>query len=357
MLLIYNNQMSMKNIFVFLFIVVNFTIKAQDYEVKNQHLIKYYELTKEAENKIITNDLIGANNLYKEAFKEFNYPHAKDLQNSMKVALKTNDLEAAYSYYQSLKCLGKEFSDDFLSNNFKNNERYKIKPCQNTLDLTYKKTLDSLYEIDQYYRKLSNGNYKAYQKELTKGDSIASIMLSKLIQKKGFPNEYNIGLGSADTMFYQKFYYIIWHQLANNHYSSQKVNFSNEILKALNEGKIRPDIAVQLFDLNNGTDNYSFFKIYQFNTNDKKADCCYISEAILPEKRAPQVSIKINEINRKRKLIGLPSTEEEVRKNIFFLNNKDYIFSNIALEGWNFQDPKDAEKFKEYLIKLDDTPH
>ncbi|PWN59640.1 hypothetical protein [Chryseobacterium viscerum] len=347
----------MKSILVFLSIIVNLTISAQDFEIKNQYLIKYFELINEAENKIIINDLVSANNLYKEAFKEFKYPYAKDLQNSMNVALRVKDFENAYYDYHSLKCLGKEFDINFLSENFKNNEKYKIKSCENKVDLQYKKTLDSLYDIDQYYRKLSGGNYEAYKKDLTKSDSITSTNLLRLIQKKGFPNEYNIGLASADNMFYQKFYYIIWHQLANNHYSSQKVNFSKEILRALNEGKIRPDIAGQLFDLNNGTKDYSFFKIYQFTVNNEKTDCCYISEAILPEKRAAEVNTKIKEINRKRKLIGLTSTEEETRKNIFFLSNKDYIFTSITIEGFKFNNNNDAELFKKYLIKLDDTTH
>ncbi|MDR6457534.1 hypothetical protein J2786_000627 [Chryseobacterium vietnamense] len=346
----------MKNILVFLFIIINFLAHAQDYELINQDLIKYYELTNGAENKIITNDLSVANKLYKEAFQKLKYPHAKDLQNSMNIAIKIGDFQTAYHYYQSLKCLGKEFENDFAADNFKNLDLYKVKPCENKIDLQYKKSLDSLYEIDQYYRKLSGGNYGAYKKELTKSDSTASVQLLKLIQKKGFPNEYNIGLNSANKMFYQKFYYIIWHQLATNLYSSQKVNFSNEIVKALNNGKVTPDVAGQLFDLNNGTKNYSFFKIYQF-VKGEKTDCCYISEAILPEKRAAEVNTKIKEINRKRKLIGLTSTEEEIQKSIFFLNNKDYVFTSITIEGFQFKNNNDAESFKKYLLKLDDINH
>lgn len=347
----------MRQILISLFFIFSFYAKSQNYILRDSTLIKYYNLTNEAENKIIINDLVSANILYQEAFKEFKYPHAKDLQNSMKVALKVKDMEKAYDYYQSLKCLGKNFNNDFFIENFKNPEKYKIKSCENTIDLKYKKTLDSLCEIDQYYRKLSNGNYQAYKKELTKGDSIASTNLLKLIQKKGFPNEYNIGLGSADDMFYQKFYYIIWHQLATNLYSSQKVNFSNEIITTLNKGKIRPDIAGHLLDLNNGTNDYSYFKIYQFISNDGKFDCCYVGKDFLPENRTERSLKKIPEVNAKRKQLGLSTTEEEIRKNIFRLNNKDYILSNIALEGWNFKDPKDIETFKKLMIKLDDTAH
>ncbi|MFP3594651.1 hypothetical protein [Chryseobacterium sp. SIMBA_038] len=346
----------MKIIFIF-FLVLSGIAKTQSFELKNEKLIKYYDFINRAENKIVNNDLKDANNLYKEAFKEFKYPHAKDLYNSMKTALKIKDLETAYTHYQTLKCLGKNFSKDFLIENFKNPEKYKVIPCQNTIDLKYKKTLDSLVEIDQYYRKLSNGNYQAYKKELTKGDSIASTSLLKLIQNKGFPNEYNIGLGSADDIFFQKFCLIIWHQLATNNISNQKVNFSNEINKALNEGKIRSDIAGFLFDLNNGTNNYSYFKIYQFLSNEGKIDCCYVSSTFLPERRNDKVNDIINNVNNKRKQMGLSSTEDEIQKNIFLLNNKDYAFLNKAIESWNFKNDSDAELMKKNLIKLDDTAH
>lgn len=347
----------MKQLILYILLFVSLFCKSQNFELKDKNLIRYYELTDEAENKILTNDLIQANNLYKKAFKEFKQPHAKDLQNSMTVALKTNNLKTAYSNYQALKCLGKNFDNDFVTNNFKNTEKYKTIPCQNIIDLNYKKSLDSLFKMDQYYRKLSGGNYKAYKKELTKSDSITSTKLLKLIQKKGFPNEYNIGLEMKSGVYFHDFYLIIWHQLATNLYSPQQVNFSNEIIKALNKGKIRPDIAGFLIDLNNDSYNYSYFKIYQFITNDGKTDCCYISEAILPEKRAAGVNIKIEEINKKRKLIGLSTTEEEVRKSIFLLNNKDYIFSNNVIEGFNFNNDNDAMVMKKNLIKLDDTAH
>lgn len=340
---------------ILLSFIIGITIKAQSFELKDKNLIKYYELINEAENKIISNNLATANNLYKEAFKQYKYPHAKDLYNSMKVALKINDLEFAYSDYQSLKCLGKKFSDEFAADNFKNSEQYKKQPCQNLIDLKYKKSLDSLFKVDQYYRKLSNGNYAAYKKELTEGDSITSTNLLKLIKRKGFPNEYNIGLEMKSWVYFHDFYYIIWHQSATNSYSSQKVNFSKEIEKAINEGKIRPDIAGFLFDMSNGTYDYSYFKIYQFITNDGKIDCCYVNKTFLPENRTDKVKSIIDKVNNKRKLIGLSSTEEEIQKSIFYLNNKEYVLTNNTIEGFNFKNDSDVEIIKKNLIKLDDT--
>ncbi|MCJ7932767.1 MAG: hypothetical protein MUW56_03820 [Chryseobacterium sp.] len=347
----------MKQLLMLVFFIFSIYAKSQNYVLRDSTLIKYYNLTNEAENKIINNDLIGANSLYKSAYREFKYPHAKDLHNALKIALKVKDIETAYDYYRSLKCLGKEFDEDFLKENFKNPEPFKQQLCKNVIDLKYKKSLDSLFDIDQYYRKLSKGNYTSYRKELTKSDSIASINLLKLIKKKGFPNEYNIGLSMKNDVYFHNFYYIIWHQLASNNISSQKVNFSNEIVKALNDGKIRPDIAGFLLDLNNNTYDYSYFKIYQFNSNDGKSDCCYVNKDFLPGNRNESSLKKIQQVNDKRKLLGLSSTEDEIRKSIFFLNNKEYIFSNNVLEGFNFRDPKDAEQFKNLMIKLNDTAH
>jgi len=347
----------MKQSISYIFLFLSILCKSQALELKDKNLVRYYELINEAENKIVNNDLLKAYSLYKEAFREFKYPHAKDLHNSMRVALKTNDLEVAYAHYQTLKCLGKKFDDDFITNNFKNIENYETIPCQNKIDLNYKKSLDSLVNIDQYYRKLSRGNYQAYKGELTKNDSIASVNLLKLIRKKGFPNEYNIGLEMKSWVYFHDFYLIIWHQLASNLYSPQRVNFSDEIIKALNEGKIRPDIAGYLLDLNNNTNDYSYFKISQFVTNDGKIDCCYVSKDFLPENRTEVSLKKIREVNEKRKQIGLSSTEDEVRKSIFYLNNKDYVFSNNVIEGWNFNNSNDIEVFKKNLIKLDDTTH
>ncbi|QQV02659.1 MULTISPECIES: hypothetical protein [Chryseobacterium] len=337
--------------------ILSIFFKAQNFELKDNNLIKYYKIINQAEKNIINNNLDSANQKYKQAFVIFREPHANDLSNSMKVALKVNDLETAYTNYQALKCLGKIFDSDFVTNNFKNIEKHKIATCKNTIDLQYKKTLDSLFTIDQYYRKLSNGNYQAYKKELTKGDSITSTNLLKLIQEKGFPNEYNIGLEMNSTAYFHDFYFIIWHQLASNLYSPQRVNFSNELIKALNAGKIRPDIAGKLLDLNNNTRDYSYFRIYQFGNGDGTMDCCYISKNLMPENRDDKVKHNVENVNEKRKKIGLSTTEEEVRKSIFLLNNKDYTFSENVLDGWIFKDPKDVEKFKIDMIKVNDTSY
>lgn len=129
----------MKQILILIFFNLSFIAKTQDFELKDKNLIKYYEITNDAENNIIGNNLIHANSLYKEAFSIFKYPHAKDLYNSMKVALKIKDLENTYVNYQTLKCLGQNFSNNFLDENFKDIKNVKKLACQNVIDLKYKK--------------------------------------------------------------------------------------------------------------------------------------------------------------------------------------------------------------------------
>ncbi|MFP3693641.1 hypothetical protein, partial [Burkholderia sp. SIMBA_048] len=77
----------------------------------------------------------------------------------------------------------------------------------------------------------------------------------------------------------------------------------------------------------------------------------------LPDNRTDKVKSLIDNVNNKRKLIGLSSTEDEIKKNIFLLNNKDYVFLSHTIEGFNFKNDSDAENMKKNLIKLDDTPH
>ena len=59
----------MKHIISFTFMLIFFSYHAQNYELKDKTLIKYYKLINEAEKKIINDSLIEADKLYVEAFK------------------------------------------------------------------------------------------------------------------------------------------------------------------------------------------------------------------------------------------------------------------------------------------------
>lgn len=358
----------MKSFIALVFLLVYISFYCQNNELTNKKLISYYEAVNSAEDKIVANELDSADFYYQKAFKIFKEPHANDLYNHMKVLLNKKNYENAFKHYQSLDCMKYKFEENFLSYHFPNSEQYKKLKCKNKFDDHYRKELDSLFMIDQHYRKLSGGNYAKFKKEITKNDSIASTKLLSLIQKKEFPNEYDLGLSSANLVFFQNFYFIIWHQLATNLYSPQVVNFSDEIIKALNKGKITPENAAFLLDLNNGTQNYSsrHFDIVQIFKNEgnpdrphdkaeemlEKADCCYVHQWFYPEKRGEKGNALVKDIDRRRKSIGMSTLDQSLRKKVFLLTNKEYKMGHANLIGMDFQNDEDAENLKKHFIKI-----
>lgn len=341
---------------------------SQNRELTDKKLIQYYEAVNSAEDKIVTNEIDNADFYYRKAFKIFKEPHAIDLYNHMKVLLHKKDTVSAFEPYQSLKCMNYEFEQNFQQVHFPKSEEYKIKKCKRKFDEDYRNELDSLFKKDQYFRKLSGGDYAKYKKEITKNDSIASTKLLYLIQKKGFPNEYDLGLNSANPVFFQNFYVIIWHQLATNIYSPQVVNFSDEIIKALNKGKITPENAAFLMDLNNGTSSYmtnhfNIMKFFKNGDNPKRphddaekrfaaADCCYVHEWFFPENRKEKGNSLVKSLNEKRKSIGMSTLDQSLRKKVFLLTNEDYKMGQANVVGISFQSDEDAEKYKKNFIKI-----
>ncbi|SHM45739.1 hypothetical protein [Chryseobacterium polytrichastri] len=350
-----------------LIVLLSCSLHSQTIELTDKKLIEYYDLINKAENSIITSNLKNANEFYNSAFILISEPPAKDIYNSMQVGLRMKEYENSFAQYNSLKCLGYPFKDDF-KNIFFNHAHFKEQKCRNKFDNEYKKALDSLYNIDQYTRKLSNRDYAKYQKELTKGDSIASLSLLKLIQKKGFPNEYNLGINMGGDTSFQEFYLIIWHQLITNKYSSQKVNFSEELNKALNKGKIIPENAAFLLDLNNGTDNFSskHFDILEFQINNGSSDplrdqvlkktatkdCCYVHTWFFPENRNEDALKMVKKINENRQKIGLCDLDSELKKKVFYLKNKDYQLSRMPISSSAIEKSSDADALKKHFIKL-----
>ncbi|MFC0428779.1 hypothetical protein [Chryseobacterium scophthalmum] len=355
----------MKSIFVTFFFLSGI-LSSQSIELRDKTLIKYYESIINAENNIVENNLSKANEFYNIAFATLNEPQTKDIFNSMQVSIKLKDFNDAFQKYNRLKCLGYSFNNDFREKTFKNYNN-KEKDCSKKIDIAYKKTLDSLYDIDQKYRNLSNGDYSKYKQEITISDSVTSLKLLDLFQKKGFPNEYDIGVNTNGDISFQKFYFIIWHQLATNRYSSQKVNFSEELDKALNKGKISPENAAFLFELTNNSNNFSsvHFDILEFFTNsgstpmreqiiNKTAvgDCCYVHVWFFPERRNEKAIQMVQKINENRKKIGLSDLDTELKKKVFYLKNKEYLFPRLGVMGKEINDLSKVEFLKKSLIKL-----
>jgi hypothetical protein len=349
------------------FLLVSISLYSQSDQLTNKKLVQYFNDINKAENKITENDFQAAETFYRKAFASYKEPQAKDLYNSMQVSLKLKNNDEAFLRYQALKCLEYQFEPQFYDENFSFYKAETPIKCNVKLDYGYKNTLDSLFTIDQYYRKLSGGDNVKYQKEITKSDSLISTKLLKLIRQKGFPNEYNIGLVSNDKSFFHQFYLIISHQLVKNTIGPQRINFSKEIIKGLNKGKIAPDYAAFLLDVNTGTNSYSssYFEINQFiteKTEDKSfdqiekslqhADCCYIHEWFLPEKRDKKAKKMVAEINGRRTKIGMSILDDHLKKKIYSLSNKDFELAEAGVTEHHLKDPSEVEMLKKNLIKI-----
>ncbi|HEX7870502.1 MAG TPA: hypothetical protein VF455_10370, partial [Chryseobacterium sp.] len=141
-----------------------------------------------------------------------------------------------------------------------------------------------------------------------------------------------------------------------------------EIIKALNKGKITPENAAFLLDLNNGRDSYTskHFDIMQFFKNDgnperphddiekmlEKADCCYVHEWFYPEKRGEKGDVLVKNLNEKRNSIGMSTLDQNLRKKLFLLTNLEYKMGHANLIGFNFKKDEDTENFKKHFIKI-----
>ncbi len=354
----------MKNLFYMSLLFISVFSNAQIFELKNQQLRKYYELINTAENKIIDGQYKKAFHFYKKAFKINKEPNAKDLYNSLKVAQKIDEKAFVKKQYHKLKCLKFKYLDELkVAENLKVNNA----KCENTIDENYRKKLDSLVKIDQHCRKISKGDYDEYKREIGKSDSICPLNLLELIKEKGFPNEYNIGLASSNKSFFQGFYYVIWHQLKTQSTGKQQVDFYEEIIKALNQGKISPELSAFLFDLNTGINQFnSIMFIHQFvrsngsstpiyeQVKNKTAifDCCYAYKMMFPKTRNETDKKRIQILDENRKKIGLYSIDDDIRKKFFYLKNREFMFPEARIQEHHFQKESDINLFKEDLQKI-----
>lgn len=340
---------------------------AQQFQLKNTQLKEYFTHIRKAENLLVNQHFDASLKSYKTSFSLFDKPFGKDIYNSMHLAMQLKDYKYAYKAYSQLECMDYPFAEKFLAEKFPKSYLNKKSKCVKTIDYAYKKELDSLFEMDQHYRRLANGDLNNKKEEITLSDSIASHRLLNLIKEKGFPNEHNIGLGSANGYFLQNFYLIIWHQLKNNSISKQHINFSIILEEALNQGKIIPEHAADLIDLNNGTSKYTiphFFVISIWTDNGRGEsirdqvinktyieDCCYVHPYYYETNRPAVFQKSVDKVNADRKLLGLHPLDFATRRTHFSLKNKQYYLPQMSESSFIIGEEQ-LKKKKATLIKF-----
>lgn len=177
----------------------------------SQDYIDFYNYCNEGDKQVFLKNFEKGLYQYEKAFSLVNYVHAKYYEQASICAAKTEQFEKAYFYAKkAIIHRGKsDFLNDKLLKAFRQNALYKqlqdstfvFKAIHNeTVNLVYKREIDSLHYIDQNVvrnNKTVKGNYKIDRTNLPADkfeldDSIFKHLLT-LIDKFGFPSEQNVG--------------------------------------------------------------------------------------------------------------------------------------------------------------------
>jgi len=138
---------------------------------------KYRENINSAELKLIKGDKNEVLNIYFKTLTSFEGNFCKDIYNSLIVAQELNKIDTFFILFDLVKY--KNFSNQYLEAlpEFKSlHENYKWKAFLNInkqrvyIDTFLKKTMDSLHNIDQFFRTME-GSYKVY------GDTIKKMIM------------------------------------------------------------------------------------------------------------------------------------------------------------------------------------
>jgi len=297
----------------------------------NAKMRNYYLNVNRAESMIIKGQTDSAMIYYTAAFSGNKKPLFKDLYNAFIAAVEVGKNKEALILYEKLRNLGCSEKDfpviskvtNFLKTNEQRIRLYKPRIIHNRKLIA---ALNKLFTKDQSHRIL--GAYEKNRNEMRIDDSTNGIALMKLIEKYGFPNEYDIGIQSNDLLSHQ-FYLIIWHQGTN-----RQTNFTKVLLEAINKGKIEPYAAAFLIDKYYGDPVFSSEGITHIKYDAEKIDsCCYVLDF---NKVSPNYRPRIDQYNQMRAKIGIESLEQTQHKIIFkYINQSVYLFPQYQWGGHN----------------------
>lgn len=326
-------------------------------QTHNCSIIEYTRLINNAEMAIIDSSYQLAISYYDSASQNIDTPFAKDRYNgAVCLALQGNFERCQTSL---LYLLGKGLEWNLIKNNpafikFIKSEYGKrlleinIEPTYNT---AMRRVYDSIYEADQYFRKLHPRNYHDYFNDtVRKIDATNVKCMNDLIIKFGWPTEDLIGINTPGVQQYET---IIIHQ-SNLKY--QIYNYSSDILFFYRMCLIEPNKAQYLISRSDNTNICSVMDaglvtiVYDslniFNDEDLtpflyKTGFYKISN-----------EIKMN-IDQERRLFGLEPIDDFRRKALFGQKDKRFLFPGYGGQStFTFRKKNDFEKNRKLIISL-----
>ena len=284
---------------------------------QQNNYINYFQLCNEAEVSICKEDIETAVRCYQDAFQTVNYPLVKDLYNAtICTAISKQDSLMFVCLELCLKrgVLLSVFEDNFLAfgvfledvrwHNLKSKQKIFQEEYKTSINLACKNTLQKMDELDQQARNSLKG-YAFFSKKkkvkvienIQKTDSLISLQIDSLILLYGYPSEKQLGIGKGlgkrnpivffhrtDSLFvYHTEYTALQHGCITPFYYSAKVDYAR-------------------------TKEQSpyYWNMY------------YMTD--LP-------SEKIDEVDNRRRAIGMPTIkEEEVMRQYFYKTKNMYKF-------------------------------
>jgi hypothetical protein len=356
----YTNKTVVRYSYLFFFYFLQNSVFAQQLMDK-----EYYNYINSAELRIVDSDYWEALHFYDKAFQEKKIPFAKDRYNASVCAALLKMNLRCYSElrhvldkgYAIANIKSKDVFYDFFKTDFGNKLIKYNQTSKKTYISTYRETLDSLFNADQFFRN-KEGKYVLYIDTIRKIDRSNVDLLNKLISKYGFPSEELIGV--SDSSFIPITYRIlIIHQQSGS--QTRVFDYTDIIKNALEEGKIEAHLAAELISKSSGNDLYGIYESSGLikcvldslnsvaglssnpNANYDGVKWGYL--VLSPEREA--------EINLNRSKLGLESISDSRAKSIFLLKDKRFDF---ALPSSNsiflFENKKEYEKALEKIILI-----
>ncbi len=320
----------------------------------------YYDLINNAEYTFLKGDTITSIDFYDKAFAiDFN-PFAKDLFNA--ILLKRKKSIDASELVEKINFAGvtKEYINCVLS------ENGDLKLCNNDSfqsdlqgDTTYTNFIDSLFYLDQFWRKLDfekdNKGYNDYRKEISEADKRNGEVIIKYLRKNGYPSEKKQGLKyNFLEREFPPLYFLLVHQQDEN----LKYDLAPIIKNAISNGKLHPEMGGQLLEkygiLSFGLDpslNLKFILEEEFPkfNNQKDLEYFFLNS---PTYRTSLPDSTILELNENRRGIGIAKVDifEYVYKGRSRIEGFKYIYNDIDI--YSVRDSSEFKALSVNMVKL-----
>lgn len=289
-------------------------------KVENHINFEYYHLINDAENQILNEDYTNALLFYKKAFKTNIKPIANNCFTATQVSASCNNLNDFIFFSRKAFKSGITYDDlinDSICINFiKNNnlgkrlENYFIKDIKiykKNINQKLKDEILKLSSIDNKWKIYYNDSLSIVDRENKENyskiyDSIVTEIVEKklmlLIEKHGYPGERSIGIEKVGNNSKNNF------SFSNNycklillHYYSypRSCSYNNILKRELQKGNLIPEDYATIID-------------FQTKFSADKCNENYYYEWQEPE------TFDLNEINFRRKEIGLELYEQKIKK-------------------------------------------